>query len=109
MGDERKYGRYSNPKDALLIKREAAAYASHCLLYLKLFPVFETVFRISSCFPHLKAACPLGRLFPFRKGEDEFGADSLGADDIDVLIVCGDSLLDDGQPQPGSFFILAAG
>ena len=43
------------------------------------------------------------------KCEDEFGADSLGADDIDVLVVCADDFPDDGQAKADALFVSAAG
>ena len=43
------------------------------------------------------------------KGEDEFSADSLGADDIDMFIVGLDDFFYDGEAKAGPFLVFAAG
>ena len=43
------------------------------------------------------------------KGEDEFSADSLGADDIDIFPMCLDGLFDNGQAQAGALLVLPPG
>ena len=48
-------------------------------------------------------------MFRHRQGEDEFGSDTLGADDIDVFVVGIDDLLHDGKSKAGAFLVLASG
>ena len=48
-------------------------------------------------------------LFGHWQGEDEFGADAFGADDVDVFIVGVDDLFHDGEAEAGALLILAAG
>ena len=43
------------------------------------------------------------------EGEDKFGADAFGTDDVDVFTVGVDDFFGDGQAEAGSFFIFAAG
>ena len=116
MGDKREYGVRIDPEDAVRIEKERKPKSirqesiekeqgkllqkkRYTLLF---FSYMQNVSdsAASAAFVLSVHAC---------QGENKFGSDTLGADDVDMFIMRLDRFFDDRESESGAFFIFAAG